>query len=98
MSRRSVSLIAALLLICSVPIAAQEVEVDLSACRGAYAIVKAMRDGAPRGDIETRLDALLETRPYRVMFTHYNRSWRPNHLPKDVFKRMILSVRFADAY
>jgi hypothetical protein len=98
MSRRSASLVAAFLLIGALPIAAQEVDVDLSACRGAYAIVKAMRDGAPREDIETQLDALLETRPYRVMFTHYNRSWRPDHLPKDVFKRMILSLRFADAY
>jgi hypothetical protein len=44
------------------------------------------------------LDTLLETRPYQVMFKHYNRSWRPNHLPKPVFKRMILSLQFEEEY
>ena len=98
MSRRTISAIAAIFLFCAVSMNAQEVDVDLSACRAMYEIVKAMHDGAPRERIEARLDALLETRPYRVMFAHYNRSWRPNHLPKPVFKRMILSLRFADAY
>jgi Putative zinc dependent peptidase (DUF5700) len=98
MSRRSASLVAAFLLFCTVSVAAQEVEVDLSACRGMFEIVKAMHGDASRESVEQRLDALLEARPYRVMFAHYNRSWRPNHLPKDLFKRMILSLRFADAY
>jgi Putative zinc dependent peptidase (DUF5700) len=44
------------------------------------------------------LDALLDSPPYRAMFEHYNRSWRPNHLPKDVFKRMILSLQFQGEY
>jgi hypothetical protein len=96
MSRRTV--FAAFLLFCILPIAAQEIEVDISACRAMFEIVKAMREGAPRGHIEERLDALLETRPYRVMFAHYNRSWRPDHLPQPVFRRMILSLRFEGAY
>ena len=78
--------------------AAQKVEVDLSACRDTYAILEAMHNGAARDDVAKRIDAMLATRPYEVMFTHYNRSWRPNHLPKDVFKRMILSLRFGDEY
>lgn len=77
---------------------AQEVEVDISACRAMYEVVKAMHEGVPRETVEKRLDALLETRPYRVMFAHYNRSWRPDHLPKGVFERMILSLRFEGAY
>ena len=96
MSRRFASLVAAFLMFCSLRAVAQEV--DLSACRGMFEIVKAMRGGASRESVEKRLDALLETRPYRVMFAHYNRSWRPNHLPKDLFRRMILSLRFEDAY
>jgi hypothetical protein len=96
MSRRTV--FAAILLICTIPMHSQEVEVDISACRAMFEIVKAMRDGVPRATVEKRLDAVLETRPYRVMFAHYNRSWRPNHLPEAVFKRMILSLRFEGAY
>lgn len=84
------------LLFCAVGTAAQDV--DISATRGMFAILTSMRDGAPRTEIEQKLDAILATRPYRVMFAHYNRSWRPNHLPPDVFKRMILSLRFEDAY
>lgn len=96
MSRRTV--FAVILLFCSMSVQAQEIEVDISACRATYEIVTEMREGAPREQIEKRLDALIETRPYRVMFAHYNRSWRPNHLPEAVFKRMILSLRFEGAY
>jgi Putative zinc dependent peptidase (DUF5700) len=96
MSRRPV--FAAILLFCGMSVQAQEIEVDISACRAMYEIVTAMHDGVSRENIEKRLDALLETRPYRVMFAHYNRSWRPDHLPRAVFKRMILSLRFEDAY
>lgn len=74
------------------------VEVDLSACRGMYVVLKAMRDGGSREKISSMLDALLDTRPYQVMFLHYNRSWRPNELPKVVFKRMILSLQFPEEY
>src|SRR6185369_10417267 len=73
-------------------------QVDISACRGMYDVLEAMRSGASRETVSARLDALLQTRPYQVMFRHYNRSWRPNHLPPDVFKRMILSLQFPDAY
>jgi hypothetical protein len=77
---------------------AQEVEVDVSACRGMYAVLEAMREGAPKEKVSGMLDTLLDTRPYQLMFKHYNRSWRPNHLPKAVFKRMILSLRFEEEY
>lgn len=83
---------------CCLSLTAQEVEVDVSTCRGMYTVLKAMRDGAPKEQVASMLDALLDTQPYRVMFQHYNRSWRPNHLPKDVFKRMILSLRFPQEY
>jgi hypothetical protein len=77
---------------------AQMVTVDLSACRGAYEVLKDMHDGDSEPEVSVKLDVLLETRPYQVMFQHYNRSWRPNHLPKPVFKRLILSLRFPDEY
>jgi hypothetical protein len=57
-----------------------------------------MHDGASKENVSNMLDALLETRPYQVMFRHYNRSWRPNELPKAVFKRMVLSLQFPDEY
>ncbi len=82
----------------SVPGAAQDVRVDISACRGMYEVLKAMRDGLPRDQVSRMLDGLLATPPYQVMFKHYNRSWRPNHLPEAVFKRMILSLRFEGEY
>jgi len=91
-------LIAAVLCTFSLPLGAQEVEVDISACRGMYTVLKAMHEGAPKEKVSGMLDTLLETRPYQVMFKHYNRSWRPNHLPKPVFKRMILSLQFEGEY
>ena len=91
-------LLACILSTFSLPVGAQEVEVDISACRGMYTVLKTMRDGAPKEEVSGMLDTLLDTRPYQVMFKHYNRSWRPNHLPKPVFKRMILSLRFPEEY
>jgi hypothetical protein len=94
--RRALS--AAALCLISLPLMAQEAEVDISACRGMYTVLKAMREGAPKEQVSSMLDTLLDTRPYQTMFKHYNRSWRPNHLPKPVFKRMILSLRFGEEY
>jgi hypothetical protein len=91
-------LLACILCTFSLPLGAQEVEVDISACQGMYAVLKTMHDGAPKEQVSDMLDTLLDTRPYQVMFKHYNRSWRPNHLPKPVFKRMILSLRFPAEY
>ena len=91
-------LLACVLCTFSLPLGAQEVEVDISACQGMYAVLKTMHDGAPKEQVSGMLDTLLDTRPYQVMFKHYNRSWRPNHLPKPVFKRMILSLRFPKEY
>jgi len=78
--------------------AAPKVDVDVSACRAVFNILKAMSQGAPREKISSRLDAVLATHPFRIMFKHYNRSWRPNHLPETVFKRMIMSLRFEGEY
>ena len=83
---------------CSLPIAAQDVNIDISACSGMYAVLEAMHDGAARDKVSGMLDKLLETPAYQVMFRHYNRSWRPNHLPVPVFKRMILSLQFEGEY
>jgi hypothetical protein len=93
---RSVTPAVAMVLLLARP--ALPAQVDVSACRGMYEVLEAMRGGASRETVSARLDALLHSRPYQVMFRHYNRSWRPNHLPPDVFKRMILSLRFPDAY
>lgn len=92
------SMIIAGVLLAAVPLSAQKVNVDISACRGMYEVLKAMRDGASVADVSKKLDSLLETSPYRLMFKHYNRSWRPHHLPETVFKRMLLSLQFEGQY
>jgi len=84
--------------ILSLPVVAQNAEVDISACRGMYSVLQAMHEGAPKAKVAGMLDTLLDTKPYQLMFKHYNRSWRPNHLPKPVFQRMVLSLRFAEEY
>lgn len=78
--------------------ALQTVEVDLSAVKDLYTVLEMMREGSSKEDVEHRLDNTLRSRPFALMFRHYNRPWRPNELPPDVFKRMILSLRFPDEY
>ncbi len=90
--------VAAVFLVVTTRVLAQEVEVDFSACQGMSEVLEAMHNCASLESVSRRLDALLDTRPYQMMFKHYNRSWRPNHLPKPVFKRMILSLRFEGEY
>jgi hypothetical protein len=93
-----VSLALTALLAAPPPARAARVSVDLGACREMYVLLVAMHGGAPRDSVKAALDKLLDTSGYRVMFRHYNRSWRPHHLPPDVFERMILSVAYPSEY
>ena len=83
---------------CSPSVKSPRIDVDIASCRQVLDFFRTMKSESDRSVIEAELDALLDTKAYRTMFTHYNRSWRPNHLPPDVFKRMILSLKYADAY
>jgi hypothetical protein len=85
-------------LLTAMPARAARVDVDLSACRSIYALLEEMRGGAPHDTVKTALDRILLSPAYQVMFRHYNRSWRPHHLPPDVFERMILSLEFPAEY
>lgn len=76
----------------------QTVEVDAAACRMILELFQSMKTESSIEMIETRLDSILRSKPYQTMFMHYNRSWRPNHLPEDVFKRMILSLKYSEKY
>ncbi len=80
------------------PVAARNVEMDVSSCSRMFQILTAMKGGATEARVSAMLDSVLQTKAYQTMFLHYNRSWRPNHLPVSVFKRMILSLRFNGAY
>ena len=80
------------------PSYAQNVEVDISACRAIFHIFSVMKSGASKEQVSSLLDSVLQTKPYRVMFKHYNRSWRPNHLPVPVFKNMIMSLQYGGSY
>jgi len=75
-----------------------KIEVDLSACYNMFDILSNMKNEKSLKDVSLKLDSVLNTKAYKTMFRHYNRDWRPNHLPKDVFKRMILSLQFPDQY
>jgi len=76
----------------------QKIEVDVSACKGIFDVLASMKKGVSKEKASSMLDSVLKTKPYKAMFRHYNRSWRPNHLHPSVFKRMILSLRFEDEY
>lgn len=76
----------------------QNIDVDYSACDSMLAFIRELKQSDEKNSMSIKLDAVLNTRPYQVMFKHYNRPFRPNHLPVDVFKRMILSLKFPDLY
>ena len=38
------------------------------------------------------LEGILDGPSYQAMFGHYNRSWRPDHLPREAFRGMILGL------
>ncbi len=96
--RRPWLLLLALIFQNSSAVISQNVEVDISSCRAILQLCQYMKNGATQDAVESRLVQLLESKPYRTMFTHYNRSWRPNHLPENVFRRMILSLQFPGTY
>lgn len=95
---RLIAALIGLILFYSSTVFAQKADVDISACRRMLGVMKAMKEDPSAKVPSAMLDALLDTKPYQVMFKHYNRPFRPNHLPKDVFKRMILSVRYEGKY
>jgi hypothetical protein len=74
------------------------VEVDTSALSKIYNFMKEMKAGKSKDELSKELDLILDSKPYQYMFIHYNRQDRPNELPRDVFKRMILSLRFQNEY
>jgi hypothetical protein len=76
----------------------KEIKIDITACNLIYDLFKDMKKGSTLDSVSKKLDFVLDTPAYVTMFKHYNRDWRPHHLPKDVFKRMILSVAFQEQY
>ncbi len=76
----------------------QMVEVEISSCEGMFNLFQEIKKSENSHDASSLLDSLLGTKPYVSMLAHYNRDWRPNHLPKDVFKRMILSLKYPEEY
>jgi hypothetical protein len=88
----------ALCLASAAPARASRVSVDIGACRSMAGLMQAMRAGAPHDSVQSALERILDSSAYQVMFRHYNRSWRPHHLPPAVFERMILSLEFPGEY
>jgi hypothetical protein len=76
----------------------QKIETDISACKAIVRVLEAMKLGKEKVEIEKQLNHLLASKAYKIMFQHYNRSWRPNHLPENTFKRMILSLKYPNEY
>ena len=96
MIKKTACLIAVVIM--SLSVFSQKVEVDYSACRAMMLFIHYLKQENNREKLSAKLDSILQTRPYQTMFRHYNRPYRPNHLPVDVFKRMIMSLKFADLY
>lgn len=93
-----VRFVIAFLLYYSISSYSQQVTVDVSGSGSMIQLLNEIKANVSQSVIEKRLDSILNTRPYQFMFQHYNRSWRPNTLPKDVFKRMILSLKWPHLY
>jgi len=96
--KRIALLVALYFSVVNMDVYARKIETDISACKGVLIIFEQLKAGLPKPQIELTIDSVLQTKAYRVMFQHYNRDWRPNHLPENVFKRMILSLRFPGEY
>lgn len=76
----------------------QKVSVDISSCQAMMNVIDELKSGRGKDQVSKELDSIFKTRPFVIMFDHYNRPYRPDHLPIDVFKRMILSVKYPDEY
>ncbi|SFF40461.1 DUF5700 domain-containing putative Zn-dependent protease [Thermoflexibacter ruber] len=87
-----------LIIICGLNGYAQKVETDISACKAIFGVLEAMKSGKEKTEIEQQINNVLASKAYQTMFQHYNRSWRPNHLPENTFKRMILSLKYPNEY
>lgn len=76
----------------------QKVAVDISSCSAMKNIIDELENGQIKNVISKHLDSILNTKTFIVMYKHYNRPYRQDHLPKDVFKRMILSLKYPEEY
>ena len=50
----------------------QNVQTDISACKNVELIFKQLKANFPKYKIEATIDSVLQTKPYRIMFQHYN--------------------------
>lgn len=64
-------------------------EVVVEQASAMVAFLGRMADG---GGSAGELDQILAGPSYQAMFRHYNRSWRPDHLPPSAFRDMILGA------
>jgi hypothetical protein len=97
-SLRNVLAVNLVILVFSNPVSAQKVKVDVSACGAMFKVLNAMRNGTSLHISSAMLDTVLDTKPYEAMFRHYNRPYRPNYLPRRVFRNMILSLAYEGQY
>jgi hypothetical protein len=52
--------------------AAQRIQVDYSACDLMYNVLVTMKAGAAKAEVSRVIDSVLGTKPYQIMFKHYN--------------------------
>ena len=52
-----------------------------------------LRDTSSEEELSQALSDIVSGPSYTAMFAHYNRSWRPDHLPKADFESMVLGLR-----
>jgi len=74
------------------------IELDAKSPKQILDLFKFIKKSDSKIAIEKKIDECITSRPFQVMFSHYNRSWNPNKLPKDSMKHMILSLKYEEAY
>ncbi len=64
--------------------------------REMISILERLRDEPADQALKSDLERVLAGASYTAMFGHYNRSWRPDHLPPPAFATMVLNAGMED--
>ena len=74
------------------------VKVELSSGYQCLQLLRLLKSDAGTAQVEEAIDSLLDSKTYQFMLSHFNRPWRPNTLPRDDLKRMILSLKSPELF
>lgn len=75
----------------------QNVKVSYSSCQDVLDLLKMMKNRSVKSQVEKKIDKLLSHKDYKVVFSFYKNNFS-NNINKNIFKKMILSLRWPDEY